>query len=189
MSTSIAAESAASAVIVSFPPGKTLLVSDAKALITATYPKLFSRFNYAFNGHADSASLAEAVDAISSDVLAWLQAMPDNFKTSSHALSRPKFGLIFALKHEGVRASLGEARCVSAIEAVEGAWEDCKKALVPAKDEVVAPLLECEEDLRSRVEELTTKNDMITVALVSLIAKHHDASIATLVETLLKVKA
>lgn len=170
---------------VTFAPGVPLVVADAKRLITATYPKLFSRFNFAFHGHEDDEPLSDVIDTIASDVLRWLQAMPENFKTSSHALSRPKFGLLFVLKHSAVRERIGEACCNTAADTVELAWEECKRALVVVKDDP-AQVLESEEELRGRVDDLVAKNEVLSEALVALINTHYDQSIASLFETLLK---
>ncbi len=79
---------------------------------------------------------------------------------------------------------------MTVIDAVESAWEDCKKALVIAavKDDAAAPPLEVEgEDaLRAHIEVLTAKNEMITAALVAMITAHHDAALATLVGALIR---
>ena len=160
-----------------------LHVIDAKTLITLTYPKLYSRFNYAFYGHEDGAPLSEVIDVITADVRAWLQTMPDNFKTSNHALSRPKYGLVFVLKNEDVRAALGDEYCSAAVEAVEKVWDECKKDIVVIKDDV--PLLESEEELRAKIEDLTSKNEVLSSAMVGLLAKHYDSDISALFETLL----
>jgi hypothetical protein len=162
-----------------------LTVGDAKAMVTTTYPKLYSRFNYAFHGHDDGAPLAEVVEAIKGDVHAWLAGMPDNFKSSNHALSRPKFGLMFVLKSERVRAQLGDEACEAAIDAVEGAWDACKRELVVAKEADSAPATEHEDELllRSRRDDDVK---LLSEALVSLLARHYDDNIATLVSNLLK---
>jgi hypothetical protein len=173
----------AAAAAVAVAASASLTVADAKALILTTYPKLYSRFNYAFYGHEDCAPLSEVVDVITANVHAWLQSMPDNFKTSNHALSRPKYGLIFVLKHETVRASLGEAYCQAAVDAIEKVWDDCKKELVVAKDDV--PLLETEDELRAKIEDLAAKNDVLSAALIAQLSKHYDDTVADLVETLL----
>ena len=182
MSSSTTATPAAAAVA-DAAPAPLLTVSSAKTLISTTYPKLYSRFNYAFYGHEDCAPLAEVIDIITANVSAWLQTMPDNFKTSNHALSRPKYGLIFVLKHETVRASLTDAYCQAAVDAIEKVWDECKKELVVAKDDV--PLLETEDELRAKIEDLTAKNDVLSAALIAQLSKHYDDSVADLVETLL----
>ena len=160
-----------------------LHVADAKALITETYPKLYSRFNFAFHGHEDGAPLSEVIDVITADVRAWLQSMPDNFKTSNHALSRPKYGLVFVLKNDDVRAALGDEYCTAAVAAIEKVWDECKKDIVVIKDDI--PLLESEEELRAKIEDLSAKNDILSAALVGLLSKHYDADISSLFETLL----
>ena len=114
-------------------PDTAPLVADAKRLLTVSYPKLFSRFNHAFHGYEDASELVAAIDAITSDVRAWLSEMPANFKTSAHALSRPKFGLIFVLKNALVRAALGDAKCAAAVAAIERGWETCYKDIVVPK--------------------------------------------------------
>jgi hypothetical protein len=163
-----------------------MTVGDAKNLVTTTYPKLFSRFNFAFNGHEDSTPLVEVVDVIRADVRAWLAAMPDNFKTSNHALSRPKFGLVFVLKHDSVRAALGEAYCSSAVALIDKTWDECKKDLVVAKDD--APALETEDELRARIDDLTVQHEAVTTMVIDLITKHYDPTIAACFETLLGKK-
>ena len=161
-----------------------LLVSDAKHLISVEYPKLNSRFNYAFHGHDDSTPLAEAVSAITSDVHSWLKSMPDNFKTSNHALSRPKYGLVFVLRNDSVRSSLGEQFCSSAIDTIERMWDECKKDIVNIKDDV--PLLETEDELRAKLDDLTIKYDILSAALINVTSKQYDNDIGNLIGTLLK---
>jgi hypothetical protein len=187
----VAAVAAVAAIAWTAPTG-TLLVGDAKRLITTTYPKLYSRFNYAFHGHEDSEPLSEAIDVITSDIAAWLKSMPDNFKTSNHALSRPKYGLIFVLKHDAIRASIGDAHCTAAIAAIERAWDECKKDIVvvsvkedatPAAAAAAAGSLD--DDLHARIYELTARNELLTVTLVAMLGKHYDGVVAALVESLL----
>jgi hypothetical protein len=183
----MAATPAAAAVpAVAAEPAAALTVADAKNLILVTYPKLYSRFNYAFYGHEDSAPLLEVIDVIRADVRAWLSSMPDNFKTSNHALSRPKFGLVFVLKHDKVHEVLGEAYCNAAADAVEKGWDECKKDLVVLKDD--APILETEDELRARLEEVVALNETLSAMLNSLVAKHYDPTIAACFETLLGKK-
>jgi hypothetical protein len=158
-------------------------VRDAKRIITETYPKLFGRFNYAFHGHEDGAPLSEVVDVITANVRTWLESMPDNFKTSNHALSRPKYGIVFALKHVDVRAALGDEYCSAAAETIEKNWDECKKDIVVSKDDAVT--LESDDELRARVEDLTSKNEMLSSALVALIGKHYDTELVGLFKTLL----
>ena len=165
------------------PAATTFTVADAKRLIIETYPKLYSRFNYAFHGHEDAAPLVGVVDAIKSDVRTWLQSMPDNFKTSNHALSRPKYGLLFVLKTDEARAALGDDYCGPAVDAIERAWDECKKDVVVSKEDV--PLLESEEELRAKIDDLAAKNEIMSTALISLLSKHYDADISALFETLL----
>lgn len=106
------------------------LVADAKKLIELKYPKLHGRFNFAFNGLPDDMPIKEAVDLIAGDVAGWLAAMPDNFKTSNHAISRPKFGLSYILQHEDVRAVLGGEYCDIKNTHIERAFEALKKDVV-----------------------------------------------------------
>jgi len=186
-----------------FTPGGAPLVSDAKALVTSTYPKLCGRFNFAFHGYDDATPLRGAVDGIVGDVLAWLTAMPDKFRTSNHSLSRPKFGLVFVLKHEAVRATLGDAYCQAAIDTVERLWEDCKKDLVvpqapkdPAalggasravvKIEGVVGEEDELDELRGRVEELKAANAFVSGALVEHLRTAHGEGVASLVQSLLR---
>ena len=181
-----------------FTPGATLYVADARRLIAATYPRLFSRFNIAFAGRDGAETLADAVDAITADVAAWLGSMPDNFKTSMHALSRPKYGIVFVLKHDGVRASLGDARCAAWVGAIESGFESAKGALVVAKAApaaVPAGLVEpaaagggVAAELAastSTIADLTARNEQLKSALLSVIEKNYDGVVASLVESLL----
>ena len=166
-----------------------MLVGDAKRLVTATYPKLYSRFNYAFHGHEDSEPLSEAVDVITSDIASWLKSMPDNFKTSNHALSRPKYGLIFVLKHDAIRAALGDAHCSAAIGAIERTWDECKKdiVVVVVKEDAAAPAPtdSHDDDLHARIDELTARNELLAATLLAMLGKHYDGVVAALVESLL----
>jgi hypothetical protein len=164
--------------------GGVITVKDAKALVATKYSKLHSRFNYAFHGHDDSTPLAEVVDVIRADVHTWLQSMPDNFKTTNHALSRPKFGLLYVLGLPEVQEALGADVCAATSLIVESSWDECKRDLVVAKDD--APVLESEDELRTRNEELVAKVDILTSALLDLLAKNYDTTVTTLVETLLK---
>jgi hypothetical protein len=176
------------------------IVADAKAFLTASYPKLFSRFVFAFQGHEDSAPLGGVVDAIASDVAGWFRSMPDNFKTSSHALSRPKFGLLFVLKDAEVRKSVGEQRCAAAVEAIERAWEECKKAIVvPSVKEskggadggaqtAAAAAVKSEnddDDIKLKYDLLSAKFDFLASTHVAMLAKHYDADVANSFETML----
>lgn len=154
----------------------TFTVGDAKAILTTTYPKLYSRFNYAFHGCEDATPLAEVVAAIKSDVRGWLNNMPDNFKTSNHALSRPKFGLIFVLKNEQVRAVLGEEECDATIDAIESAWEACKRELVAVvKDEST-----------NTVDDHSMLVNVLSDSLVALVNLHYDDVVAALVQNLIR---
>lgn len=161
-----------------------LLVSDAKHRISTDYPKLNSRFNFAFHGYNDNTPLREAIDGITSDVLAWLKSMPENFKTSNHALSRPKYGLIFVLKAEEIRKHLGEMYCDNAIELIEGQWDNCKKDIVVAKEGVPD---ETEEELRAKLDDVKSKNDFLVTAMTNLISIKYDREIAALFEALLVI--
>lgn len=110
--------------------GNPPLVSDAKKLIAAKYLKLHGRFNTAFNGLPEDMTLKDAIDTIEGDVAGWLVSMPDNFKTSNHALSRPKFGISFLLQNEEVRAILGSEYCDLKNTHIERAFEALKKDIV-----------------------------------------------------------
>ena len=110
--------------------GNPPLISDGKKLIEAKYTKLHGRFNVAFNGLPDDMTLKDAIDTIAGDVSGWLAAMPDNYKTSNHALSRPKFGLSFLLQNEEVRAILGGEYCDLKNTSIERAFEALKKDFV-----------------------------------------------------------
>lgn len=158
-------------------------VHDAKKIITETYPKLFGRFNYAFHGHEDTAPLSEVVEVITADVRTWLESMPDNFKTSNHALSRPKYGIVFVLKHAAVREALGDEYCNKAVDLIEKNWEDCKKDIVVTKDDVVT--LESDDELRAKVDELTARNEMLSMALLGLVKQHYDAEMASIFKAML----
>ena len=67
--------------------------------------------------------------------------MPDNFKTSYHALSRPKFGVLFVLKNEEIRARLGVEACEDAIKKIESQWDECKRKMVAAPSETDGPVV------------------------------------------------
>ena len=47
------------------------------------------------------------------------------------------------------------------------------------------PLLESEEELRAKIDDLAAKNEIMSTALISLLSKHYDADISALFETLL----
>lgn len=184
-----------------------ILVSDAKKLIEVKYPKLHGRFNFAFNGLPDDMTLREAVDAISGDVEGWLAAMPDNFKTSSHAISRPKFGLSFILQQEEVRAALGGDYCDIKNTGIEREFEALKKDfVVPAEKKDVAPAVvagapvgeaqeeEEEEDdeatdvgTRSLVTRLEEENAFLKASLIRLVHEQHGSTMSTIIGTLLNV--
>lgn len=179
-------------------------VSEAKALIVAEYPKLCGRFNVAFVGASDDELLLPVVDRILADVSGWVASFPDNFKTSSQAVSRPKFGLLYLLKHESVRASLGSPYCLQAIERIERAWDDVKRDHVVAKDEKPAPERQSgdaneastteddapptstEDDLRAEIELLKATNEFLATALIEQIRAHCEPVTANLFESLLK---
>ena len=110
------------------------LVSDAKKLIEVQYPKLHGRFNFAFNDLPEDMTLKDAIDAIAGDVPAWLTSMPDNLKSSSHALSRPKSGVSFLLQHEAVRAVLGSEYCDLKNTSIKRAFDAVKKDIVITSD-------------------------------------------------------
>lgn len=181
--------------------GAAPLVSDAKRLLIASYPKLHGRFTFAFLGHEDDETLQAAVDSIVADVPGWLQSMPDNFKTTTHALSRPKFGLIFVLKHDQVREALGAAGCASAIDAIERGWEATYKGLVipkPAATDSAAPsaageieggdLTEQQRcEYEERIEGLAARSLLLERAVVQLLSKNYDDTVADLVQTLLQL--
>lgn len=107
-------------------------VGDAKGAIALMYPKLYARFNQAFHAFPDDLDIEDAVQQITADVEGWLTSMPDNFKTSHHALSRPKFGVFFVLKNEEVKARMGVEACEEAIKVIESQWDACKRKLVVA---------------------------------------------------------
>jgi hypothetical protein len=107
-------------------------VGDAKNAIMLRYPKLYARFNQAFHTFPDSVQIEDAINQITADVDGWLSSMPENFKTSYHALSRPKFGVMFVLNNEEVRARLGVEACEDAIKKIESQWDECKRKLVVA---------------------------------------------------------
>jgi hypothetical protein len=167
----------------------TITVGRAKELVEAAYPKLFTRFNFAFNGHEDSEPLSEVVSLIISDVRGWLQSMPDNFKSSNHALSRPKYGLSYVLRLDEVRADMGIEFCDKAVDIVEAGWEECKRDLVILKEDGSAPPLENSEELRVKVDELTARNEMLSSALTAMLAKHYDSDVASLFQSLLQLTA
>ena len=183
-------------------PDTAPLVADAKRLLTVSYPKLFSRFNHAFHGYEDASELVAAIDAITSDVRAWLTEMPANFKTSSHALSRPKFGLIFVLKNALVRAALGDAKCAAAVAAIERGWETNHKDIVvpkpppqPAVSGTAGGADESEgtsaaaaaADMQEKHYELLERTKLLERALVQLLEKNYDDVVAGLVQGLLSV--
>ena len=181
-------------------PDTAPLVADAKRLLTVSYPKLFSRFNHAFHGHDDASELVAAIDAITSDVRAWLSEMPANFKTSAHALSRPKFGLIFVLKNALVRAALGDAKCAAAVAAIERGWETCYKDIVVPKppqpavssataggDDSEGTSAAAADMLQEKHDELLARTKLLERALVQLLEKNYDDVVAGLVQGLLSV--
>jgi hypothetical protein len=181
-------------------PGDTPTVADAKRLVTACYPKLYSRFNHAFHGQDDTAQLMAAVDAVTANVDAWLAAMPDNFKTSTHALSRPKFGLVFVLKHDLVREALGEAWCATAVSAIERGWKLShndhvapKPLLPPSTPGGTAglPGEGCDdgtnESLKEKYDELLERSLLLERALVQLLEKNYDEYVCGLVSSLLSI--
>lgn len=154
----------------------TYTVRDAKSLIETTYPKLCTRFNMAFHAYSDATPLSDAITDIERDVYAWLKSMPDNFKTSNHALSRPKYGVVFILKNEHVRTVLGAPRCSEAIDAIESAWEECKRNLV-------VQMKDCCRTSDSSSEYTDT---FYKSSLVALVEKHYDSTISKIVEKLLE---
>lgn len=198
---SSAAASAASAAAAEFQllsvAGATPKVADAKRLVAACYPKLFSRFNVAFYGHEDDEELKSAIDALTADVGAWLSGLPENFKTSGHAMSRPKFGAIFVLKHPQVRQALGDAWCATSVDAIESRFEELHKGLVLPKKDVGggpapagAPGEEIANDelvatLRAKNDELTNRLALIERVLVDILTKNYDSTVAGLVQGLL----
>ena len=116
------------------PLGNPPIVADAKKLIEVKYPKLHGRFNIAFNGLPDDMTIHDAIEAISTDVEGWIAAIPDNFKTSNHALSRPKFGISYILQNEEVRSILGKDYCDLKNAIIERAFEALKKDVVIPSD-------------------------------------------------------
>ena len=183
-------------------------VSDAKKLIEVKYPKLHGRFSYAFNGLPDDMPLKDAVDAIAGDVAGWLGAMPDNFKTSSHAISRPKFGLSYVLQLDDVKAVLGSQYCDDINSHIESVFDSLKKDYIVHSEKNAVQEVgegggikgvegndgECIEG--EGVEYAKQMNDMfhrITVkkvkfleeALVSLISDGHGRTLASIFEKLL----
>jgi hypothetical protein len=109
-----------------------MTVSDAKSLLTTDYPKFGSRLNVAFHGFANDESIKSVVDKILADVSAWAASFPDNVKTSSLNISRPKCGLLHVLKDDKFRASLGIAYCTEATDAINRAWKDVQSRHVTA---------------------------------------------------------
>lgn len=177
-------------------------VADAKRLIATSYPKLFSRFNVAFYGHEDTEELKPAIDALTADVEAWLSGLPENFKTSAHAISRPKFGAVFVLKNAQVREALGEAWCNAAIDVIERRFDELHKALVLPKtptasapaEAVLSEEVVANEDAQQLVATLRAKNDelsnrlaLIERVLVDILQKNYDSTVAGLVQGLLLV--
>ena len=180
-----------------FGPGCTPLVSDAKAIITAMYPRLCGRFNLAFSNYADTDPLRQALDAIVADVRAWIVALPESCKANNHTIARPKHGLSFVLKHAATRSAFGEAYCAMALHAFDRVWEDCKRELIApsvpkanreggSDGAADAEADSTVEDLDLEIEELKTTNHFLASNLVDLIALHYDTKIASLVNSLLR---
>ena len=115
------------------------LVSHGKQLLTALYPKLHGRFVFAFHGFSDDLPLRDAVEGVTHDVEGWLRSLPENFKSSTHALSRPKFGLTFVLRHDATKDALGAEFCRSSATLIDDQFERVKKDIVPNVVEATAP--------------------------------------------------
>jgi hypothetical protein len=187
-------------------PVADILVSDAKKLIEVKYPKLHGRFNYAFNGLPDDMLLKDAIDAIASDVAGWLGGLPDNFKTSGHAISRPKFGLSYVLQLEEVRAVLGGEYCDIKNKSIERAFEALKKDFVVPSEKkeggsvgtasATANTLNDDEDTvaaeghdaDSRILKLERENTFLKESLVSIINDQHGRTMGTIFNAMLTYK-
>jgi hypothetical protein len=170
-------------------------VGDAKGAIALEYPKLFARFNQAFHAFSDDTELDVAIPQIVADVEGWLASMPDNFKSTHHALSRPKFGALYVLKNEDVRARMGTEACDEAIHAIESQWDACKRKLVVAAPpalavsaadahEDAAEVAEVQQDVNARNARLV---DTLSQGIRQLLQRHYDDTVVELFDGLLRI--
>lgn len=166
-------------------------IGDAKSAIALEYPKLFARFNQAFHAFSDETEIEEAMVQITADVEGWLSSMPENFKTSHHALSRPKFGALYVLKNESVRERWGEDECDKAINAIESQWDACKRKLVAVAAPAPAASVQAsaqEDDVGLDADKDKEKDRLISTlaqGVRQLLSRHYDETVVDLFDGLM----
>lgn len=161
-----------------------ITVSDVKASLAITYPKLYTRFNQAFASYSDDTLIDDVITSITQDVDGWLNSMPENFKTTHHALSRPKFGILFALKNDTVRARLGEEVCDNAIHIIESRYDIVKHNIVKHNDEDILKHDKLSvEMMNASVQSHLTHT--LSDALIRLLETHYDTNVADLFKSLI----
>jgi hypothetical protein len=135
----------------------------------------------AFHAFPDDMDIDDAVQQITSDVEGWLTSMPDNFKTSYHALSRPKFGVLFVLKNDDVRARMGAEACDDAIKVIESQWDTCKCKMVAAPAPAPAP----EPVPSSSTSDSERLINTLSKSVRELLFRHYDETIVNLFDGLM----
>jgi hypothetical protein len=130
----------------------------------------------------------DAVRQIASDVEGWLVSMPENFKTSTHALSRPKFGVAYVLKNDDVRSRVGADMCDELMNTIESQWSVCKgRVVIPPSIDVASDAI-CDDTEKDVHGDDALLVDVLSDGLREMLRLHYNDVVAGLFDSLMAIK-